>query len=443
MAGIIVLLIILGCAVFQFLKGSIVRAFATIVVAVFACIIAFGFFEILANLLIKRGNSGSMLAVVPWAHSLGFLLLFVIVFAVLQTVVIQMTRKHDIDLGFLPERIGRVVLGIILGLIISGVLMTFLVMAPLSSKYPYERFDPRNLKVDSPKKVLLNVDGFVTGLFSVVSNGSLSSKRNFACMRPNILDQFFLNRLDNDVSLVCGSSQAIEIPREKAVWPASEDIKTQIEELNSEGKFSRSPGKPTKPIGTYQVMIVRVGLKKKAVTREQKINAGIFTLSQLRLICKPRAGEGGPLEGEGINVYPLGYFKTAGQIVADPKIALKQDDFLRDSTTKNIDFIFAVPGGLVPSLVEFKLNNVVQIPKSAILTDASDAPPPAAIEQTSEAQSIREQPQEPETSEEAEQEQTETPPAEDSATESEDSPQETRTERLTESLTGLQMNEDL
>ena len=442
MAGIIVLLIIVGCAVFQFLKGTIVRAFATIIVAISACLVAFGFFELVAALLIKRGNSGSMLAVVPWAHSLGFLLLFVLVFAVLQTVVVQITRKHTIDLGFMPERIGRVVLGIILGLIVSGVLMTFLTMAPLPSKYPYERFDPRNIKIDSPNKVLLNVDGFVTGLFGVVSNGSFSGKRNFACLRPDLLDQFFLNRLDNDVSLVSGSTPAIEIPRDKAVWPASENLKTQIEELNSEGKFSRTPGRPAGPIGAYQVMVVRVGIKKKAINQNQKISAGTFTLSQLRLICKPRGYDGGPLEGKGINVYPLGYFKTANQIETNTKIKVEQGDFSGNSSTKYIDFIFAVPGGFVPALVEFKLNSVVQIPTNAILTDAADAPATAAMEQSSENQSS-DRPQEQEPSEETDQGQTEPQPAENPTTEPNDNPQQNRTERLTESLTGLETSEEL
>jgi hypothetical protein len=125
MVSAVVLLIIAGCAAFQYFKGTIVRAFATIVIAVFASIVAFGFFEILADVLIKRGDSGGMLSLVPWAQALSFLLLFVLTFAILQTAIVQLTRMK-IDLGFWPERIGRPVLGIILGLIVSGILLTFL-----------------------------------------------------------------------------------------------------------------------------------------------------------------------------------------------------------------------------------------------------------------------------------------------------------------------------
>jgi hypothetical protein len=438
MAIIVVILIILGCAVFQYLKGTIVQAFATIVVAISSCMAAFGFFENLAGLLIKRGDSGSMLALVPWAHSLSFLLIFIIVFAVLQTIVVQLTRKYPVDLGFLPERIGRVVLGIVLGVIVSGILMTFLAMAPLPYKYPYERFNPRSIKVDSPNKVFLNVDGFVTGLFSVVSNGSFSSQKSFACLRPSFLDQLYLNRLDSNVSLVSGITPAIEVPRDKAVWPASENLKTQVDELNSQGKFSRTPGKPT---GNYQLMVVRVGIKRGAVINSKpKINAGTFTLSQLRLICKPRDYDGGLLEGKGRNVYPLGYLKTASQIETDSVIKIERNDFTGNSTTKDLDFIFAVPFGLQPVLVEFKLNNVMQIPTSAILKDAADAPPPAVLEQSSESDSrdqgtdtsVNQQ----DSAEESDQEQS--PPQESSG----GTPEQSRVERLTESITGVQLDED-
>ena len=44
MAGIVILLIIAGCAVLQFFKGTVVRAFASIIVAICAFVAAFSFF---------------------------------------------------------------------------------------------------------------------------------------------------------------------------------------------------------------------------------------------------------------------------------------------------------------------------------------------------------------------------------------------------------------
>lgn len=373
MASIGVLLIILGCAVFQFFKGSIVRALATVIIAIFASFVAFGFFETLADVLIKKGNSDSMVSLVPWAQALSFLLLFVLVFAVLQTASVQLTRTKP-DLGLLPERIGRPVLGIILGLVVSGNAMIFLALAPLPSQYPYERFDSRRIQVDSPKKVLLNVDGFAAGLFGVISNGSFSGKRSFDSLHPRYLDQLYLNRLDSDVSIVSGNTPAIEVPQDKAVWPASEALRTQIDELSNQGKLSRVPGKPK---SSDKLTIVRVGIKRNAVATEQKINAGVFTLSQLRLVCKRAGSDVNPLTGKGQNMYPIGYLTGANEVGTKSKITIRRNDFTENISTINIDFVFPVPNGFTPTLVEFKLNSVVQIPAIAILTDTSQAPSPA------------------------------------------------------------------
>jgi hypothetical protein len=124
-----VVLIILGCAAYQYFKGTFVRAFATIIIAICASVAAYGFFEVLANVFISRGDNSRLLSLVPWAQTLCFALLFIIVFGTLQTGVMFLTRQ-PIDLGFLPERIGRVVCGLFLGLILAGLLLTALEMAP-------------------------------------------------------------------------------------------------------------------------------------------------------------------------------------------------------------------------------------------------------------------------------------------------------------------------
>ena len=434
MASIVVLLIIVGCAVFQFFKGTIVRAFATIIIAIFASIVAFGFFEISAGVLIKRGDSGSMLSLVPWAQALSFLLLFILVFAILQTAIVQLTRKK-IDLGFLPEQIGCPVLGAILGLIVSGILLTFLALAPLPNKYPYPRFEARSIKTDNPGKVFPNVDGFVTGLFSVISNGSFSGKRSFATLHPNYLDQIFLNRLDSDVSVVSGSTPAIEIARDAAAWPAPDALKAQIDELNSQGKLARSPGKPK---GSYELMIMRIGIKSSAIKTEPKTDAGTFTLSQLRLICKSRGYNGDPLTGKGQNVYPIGYLKTANQIETSSKIKVERRDITGNARTKDIDFLFAVPDGYVPAIVEFKLNNIVQIPANAILTDAAEAPPAADFNRSSGNQRPDNNPP-PDSEGQSQGAQSE---GNGTAESNENSSEQNRVENLTESITGLQFDED-
>lgn len=203
MAGLAVMLIILGCAAYQYLKGTLVKSFAMIIVTVCASVVAFGYFELLADVFVSRSDNSRFASVIPWAQPLSFVLLFVLAFAILQTIVTQLLSK-PVDLGFLPERIGRVVCGVFLGLILSGLLLTTLAMAPLPNKYPYQRFDADRPLAERPSNVFLNTDGFATGWFGMLSNGSFSGKRSFATLHPAFVDEAFLNRHEaTDCFMTC------------------------------------------------------------------------------------------------------------------------------------------------------------------------------------------------------------------------------------------------
>jgi hypothetical protein len=350
MGGLLVVLIILGCVAYQYLKGTFVKSFAIIIISICAGVAAFGYFEFLANILVSRE------ILVLWAQPLSFALLFILTFAILQTIAAQLTRR-SVDLGFLPEHIGRVVCGIFLGLIVSGFLLTAAAMAPISARYPYQRFNETNPDPENPNKVLLNADGFATGWFSIISSGSFSGKRSFAALHPAFLDQLFLNRheIDNRVSIIT-SSDAIEIPK-KAVWPAPEGLKDSNEKL----VLSKSG---------HSLTIVRVGITTKAIKED-----GTFTPSQLRVICKQKSDDKNPLAGKGKNIYPAGYLKTADQLQTKKltdHIEIERSDF--DGGVKEIDFVFYVPDGFVPVLVEFKQNSINQLPPPV----TADQAPPAA-----------------------------------------------------------------
>jgi hypothetical protein len=353
MGSLLVVLIILGCVAYQYLKGTLVKSFVVVITSICASIAAFGYFELLANVFISRE------IFVLWAYPLSFALLFILAFAVLQTIAAQLIRR-PIDLGFLPERIGRVVCGIFLGFIVSGLLLTAAAMAPISPKYPYQRFDTTNPNPENPGKVLLNADGFATGWFSIVSSGSFSGKRSFATLHPAFLDQLFLNRheIDNGVSIIT-DSEAIEIPK-IAVWPAPESLK------DSSGR---------------NLTIVRVGITTEAIK-----DGGIFTPSQLRLVCKQKSDtKEDPLAGKGKNIYPVGYLKTADELQIKKltdRIEIKRSD-LDDRGVKNIDFAFYVPDGFVPVLVEFKQNCINQLPLSV---PAEQAPPAVPFVKQSETE---------------------------------------------------------
>ena len=372
MASLAVVLIILGCSALMYFKGTVVKAIGMIIIAIFSSVVAFGYFEVLSNVIISRGNEGSLLSLVPWAQALCFSLLFIVTFGLLQTAATFLAR-HRVDLGFLPEIIGRIVCGIILGFIISGILLTALQMVPLDLSYPYQRFDPSSLDPDNPSGVLLNADGFATGLFDIISNGSFSGKNSFKTIHPNYLDQLFMNRLIGKTSNVSGASPAIEVPK-PAVWPASQAVKEQVDKFVSElrtrgGKVAYEPGGKSVPIpisteGSYNPTIVRVGIKKRAIYREAKVNGGAFTPSQLRLICTRSTGEA-------VNAYPMGYLKAKDEMELFPELNIAIGDV--EGYARYIVFVFCVPSGYEPAMVEFKLNSIVEIPTEAIVS-ADQAP---------------------------------------------------------------------
>jgi hypothetical protein len=352
MASIFVLLIILGCAVYQYFKGSLVSSLAILMIVVWGSVVSFGYFEFLSGFLfIGRDAEGRFPFLMPWEQMLSFALLFVLTFAILQTGASRLISKN-INLGLLPERVGRICCGILLGLMLSGLLLTVVAMGPLSSKYPYQRFDSTRPDVERPNRVMLNADGFATWWFSLISRGGISGERSFAALHPRFLDQLHLNRLaaDRDVSIITGPD-VMEVPREKAVWAAPEGLK------DVEGKTV------TAKTG-YNLTIVKVGMR----TGMLKQKSGRFTLSQVRLICKQKDDAKKPFAGKGINVYPVGYLK------APELLEIKRLNDPIEVGGGSFDFAFEVPENFVPVLVEFKQNNVAQVP--ALMT-AEQRPAPS------------------------------------------------------------------
>jgi hypothetical protein len=358
MGSLLVVLVILGCVAYQYLKSTLVKSFAVVITSICASVVAFGYFELLAKVLIKKD------ILVPWAQPLSFVLLFILAFAVLQTIAVLLIRQ-PIDLGLLTERIGHVICGIFLGLIISGLLLTAAAMAPLSPKYPYQRFDETSPDPENPNGVLLNADGFATGWFSIISSGSFSGKRSFATLHPAFLNQLFLNRneIDNGVSIIT-SPDAVDIPR-TAVWPAPEGLKD-------------SDGRPVPLKSGHTLTIVRIEITNQALKRGGTFMISqLFSPSQLRVVCKQKNGDRYQLAGKGINIYPVGYLKTANELQMKKltdHIEIKRSD-LDNNGVKQVDFAFYVPDGFVPVLFEFKQNSVDQLPPPVTADQAPTAAP--------------------------------------------------------------------
>lgn len=345
MASIIVLLIMAGCAAFQFIKGGFIKAFVTFMAALSGAIVAFAWFEQIAGLLIEK----EMLP--NWAQPLCLVVLFIVTFAVLQTIASTLT-KQPIDLGVNAERAGRIIFGLMLGLVISGLLLTAAALSPLSGRFPYQRFDASRPDPENPHGALLNPDGFVSGLFAVVSRGSLSGSQSFAVLHADFIDELFHNRLllDKKVSFFAGKGSVI-LPPKAAAWPAPEGLKDKQ--------------------GNTLNIIVRVGFTN-AIMRE----GGTFSRDQLRLICKQKADKN-RLVGSAIDVSPAGYLGSADQL--QPKgpadIIKIQPDDIKDQAAW-IDFAFYVPSGYEPAALGFKANIIVEVPP---VVSAEQAPKPVSF----------------------------------------------------------------
>jgi len=317
MASIAILIIIAGCIALLYLKGTMLRAFASFMAAVSASIITFAWFEPAAGLLISQDT------LTNWAQPLCFIVLFIIAFAILQTLVITLVPR-TIDLGVNAERAGRIVFGLLLGFVISGVLLTAGAMAPLSADSPYQRFESSRPNPENPKKPFLNPDGFITRWFSIISSGSLSGRNSFAVLHAGFLDQLYLNRLqlDKDVTIFADSG-TIKLPDKAAAWPALEGLKD-----NKGSVLSSKTG--------YELIMARIGI----TSRIKSFNTG-----QLRLICKEKSDEQA-LQGSAVSIYPIGYLQSPGRVrltgLAD-QITLGPDDFKQG--VRWIDFAFYVPTG--------------------------------------------------------------------------------------------------
>jgi uncharacterized integral membrane protein len=351
MVSLVMLAIMAGCAVGLYLKGTLAQGIAMVFNALVAGFVAFGFFEIASKVLISYSPG-----IAPWAPMASFLVLLVLVFAILQAAQMQIS-KEKIDLGLMPERIGRPLSGVVLGYIVTGYLLVAAAMAPLPSQYPYPRFDARNPNPSSPKTALLSPDGFVTGLFGTISRGSfrpIHAPKSFALLHAGYMDQLYLNRhKGKDVPLMTGTP-AIDVPRKAGVWDAPASLR------DAEGKPLSSPA------GTG-LMLVRLQIKKSALKDASK-----FTLSQVRLVCGPKGGTGHPLAGQGQAAYPLGYIGSGGHFERK-----SLDEIVDISKAQGdpitMDLGFPVSTNLTPVLLEFKRNNVVQVSAPA---SAEDAPPP-------------------------------------------------------------------
>ncbi len=353
MVALVLLAIMLGLGASLYLKGTLAQGLIFILNAILAGFIALGFSEALSALLIKYAE-----ALTAWAQTICFLLLFVVAFGGLQFTAMQL-NKQKIDLGLWPERIGRPICGVILGYLVAGQLLIAAAMAPLPGNYPYARFNERNPNPSQPNKALLNPDGLVAGFFGAVSSGSLSAMgepKSFALLHAGFLDELFLNRIRGakDVPLRTRTS-AIEVPR-----PSVREAPASLRD--SEG--NPPPARPGE-----NLLLVTLGIKKNALQ-----DAGKFTLSQVRLICRAKDADGEPLAGKGHTVYPVGMLGPDGRLTMRPLSEVITIEARGErGSAQNVELAFYVPTQMTPRLIGFKRNNLHTVSMGRPGEDASSS----------------------------------------------------------------------
>ncbi len=348
LAVILTILIIVSCACGFFMKFSVLKAFTTVVSVFLGMTVAFGFYEVLAEILISRGH------LVPWAHAVSFALLNIIGFALFAAVCNYLVGS-DIKFGGIIDRSVIVTCGIVCGLLASGLLLVTMSLAPISAQKPYPRFGDEGASltsstVDDASGTPGNPDGFVAGIFGMVSKGSLGSSNSFALYHADFVDQMFLNRLKvkNSVSALAGKD-ALFVPP---------GIGVRLYDVDERS-----------------LTVVRIGLKGTSISEGGATNMGgdiSFTLSQVRLICKT-GGIADKQGGSGTVVYPEGLMlkrkvvaKDLGEVITADRKNLETK--FGHSRAAWYDVVFDVPDGMTGVLIEFKRHCVTQLPEPVATT---------------------------------------------------------------------------
>jgi len=337
---IIVLGIILATVFYFYSKYDLMRSLTTTLAALFGVILAFGYYEQLAGLLpIEQWY-------IEWIQSAAFLFIFIMTLIII-CVVVDFLVKTKIDVEKTPKTIATLVCSTLTGVMMSGVILVFLGLAPLPA-FLYTRYPAdKPIQINNPSTPIINADGFITSLYAWISRGSLSSNTSFSVIHADYLTGLHLNRhrIANDILAVC-SPKAITLPGGKTkpvrVW---KDI----------------PDKPP-------LTVIRVGIEATKFSQGGTLGKKLelsFIPGHFRLITKP-PGKTGNYSGTASAIYPIGHFSQDAPGTLIPLELNHPFTFDPDDLPKMmlwLDLAFEVPSGQQPILLQFKQNAMIELPK--------------------------------------------------------------------------------
>jgi hypothetical protein len=330
-----------------YLKCSVMTAFSTLMASIFGSIIAFTYYEMLADLFISRGYG-------IWAPAGCFVLAFMLGFAAVRALA-DLLVGANIDFGNTAKITVNLILGTVTGLILSGHLLVALGMLPISGDRIYNRFPTDSpISLDNPNRPFLDPDGMVTSLFSLFSRGSLSSGNSFGVLCADFINRNHLNRHGSakDVTTIC-SKKALSVPK-----GTQKPVRTM----------------EIKDVGT--VMVIRAVISAKDISDGgAKSDKGIvFTMSQVRAIAKAQ-DKADNLNGVGKAFWPIGILEQ-GKLVQKPLsevITFPNAKFHKDTRTVWVDFVFEFHPGQQAILLQFKQNAMTTLPAPVASTPEIEA----------------------------------------------------------------------
>lgn len=346
MTLIIILIVVIGTMAFFYLKCSMMRSFTTLWSSVLSLILAFSYYEIIAELFISRGFG------FQWAHAGAIMIVFLVGFAILWTLS-DLLIRIKIDLGPTVAMTAKIICGLLTGFLFSGIALTALGLLPLQGMFSYSRFDPEKpLEISDPKKPKLNPDGFASGLYHLASAGSLSSGKSFGVLHADYLTQIHLNKFKiKDDVLPVSSHKALMLPK----------------------------GKDRKPLRLWdvpevgEVLVIRAGIAAKKI-EDGGANDGTgsfnFFPAQLRLISKTDSTIP-PFSGTGKVLYPKGFLNNGTWTQIDLTKVISPDQKKMKDRIYWFDVAFEVPSGQKPVLLQFKQSAIADLtPYTPVKTSA-------------------------------------------------------------------------
>jgi len=342
MTGILFVIVVILLTVSRFyLKGNVLTSFTNAFIAIFAAITSMGFYESIADILISKGKGGQ------WAIPIMFIMLFALSFIVMK-VIADLLIKTQVEFNAFIKAIVNIICGLITGVTIAGILLITFAMAPLPPKMPYERFTSNSGIIQltataNPKKAFMNIDGIVTNLFTWISKGSLSSSNSFALYRADFLDQLHLNHFKaKEESIAIANKECIVIPKDGV-------------KILDDG-----------------MTIVKIGIKSGDIEKGGAADPDgkvAVTLGQIRMICTKRSSDG-INASTGRVIYPQNYLAKNVKEKDTPPSLSRVITFERKAFVASphgrvawLEVAFDVPTGYTPTLLQFKHNVIVKLPK--------------------------------------------------------------------------------